>query len=181
MASGPSETLHRALISLGSNVDPERHMPLAIAILRRRVHLLRVSSAWETPPVGPPGQPAFLNAAALLETRLGPAAIRSQVLRPIEAELGRQRPADPYAPRPIDLDLVLYNDHVSLDAGAPLPDPDLLRHLHLALPVAEIAPEIRHPVTGETLAEIRRRLLQDDPSACRRVRRRPDVSLDASP
>ena len=131
-----------------------------------------VSRVYQSRAAGPPGQPDFLNAAILIDTELTPEELRWR-LRGIESDLGRVRTEDRYAARPIDLDLVLYDDLIADDAPARLPDPELLVRAYLAVTIAELAPELRHPLSGETLATIAGRL---SPAAGLTVR--PDVVLD---
>jgi len=147
------------LIALGSNIEPRKNLPLGLERLRRRLPLVAVSRIYETAPVGAAGVPAFWNAAVRATTDLAPAKIKWQVLRAVEAELGRVRTGDRNAPRTLDLDLVLYGDLVLEDPGQGLilPDPELLTRAHLALPAADVAGELRHPETGSTLEEIARR------------------------
>jgi 2-amino-4-hydroxy-6-hydroxymethyldihydropteridine diphosphokinase len=164
--------MHRAVVLLGSNVDRERALPQAVALLAARVRLQALSSVYETDPVGRPEQPPFFNAAAVVETDLDPATFRRDVLAPIEAQLGRRRTSDKWAPRTIDLDLVLWDDEVGEVEGRPVPHPELLTRAHVAVPVAELLPDVAHPVTGERLAEIARRLAGQT-----RIVRRPDVRL----
>lgn len=153
-----------ALLSLGSNIEPAKNLPAAVRRIAERFVLRAVSAAWETLPVGPPGQPAFLNAAAVILTSDAPGQVRSS-LRGIERDLGRRRPAGPYEPRPIDLDLTLYAGLVVSADGLRVPDPALLRHAFVAVPAAEVAPAWRHPETGETLQRIASRLLAELPAA----------------
>lgn len=160
----------RVLVSMGSNIDAERNLAAALRRLRERCHVSSVSTVYESDPVGTTDQARFLNAAVLLETELTPAQLRSQVLRPIEHELGRVRTADKYGPRTIDLDISLYGDQVLELAGHRIPDPDILRHAHVAVPLADVAPEQRHPETGQGLGEIAREL----PRAG--LRPRPDLA-----
>jgi 2-amino-4-hydroxy-6-hydroxymethyldihydropteridine diphosphokinase len=165
----------RVLITLGANLNAEHNLREAVRRLAARVRLLAVSPVYETPPVGRTDQPNFLNAAALLETNLTAADLKAQVLGAIEQELGRVRTADKNAPRPIDLDIAFFGDQI-LDLGSRhIPDPDILKHPHLARPLADLAPQMRHPETGETLAEIARRL----PSGG--LTPRPDISLWPQP
>jgi 2-amino-4-hydroxy-6-hydroxymethyldihydropteridine diphosphokinase len=107
-------------------------------------------------PVGSPGAPTFLNAAVSFTTELAPAILKFDHLRPIEAGLGRARGPDPNAPRTIDLDIALMGDlvvHAPLD-GIEIPDPDILTCAHVALPLADLGPDIIHPIALETLAGI---------------------------
>jgi 2-amino-4-hydroxy-6-hydroxymethyldihydropteridine diphosphokinase len=169
-----------ALLGLGSNVEAEANLPAAVELLATRIALRRVSSAWATPAVGPAGQPAFLNAAALVHTPLAPDELKRDVLRPIERSLGRSRSTDRFAPRTIDLDLVLYPvaalpDRVSAETppappGSLVVDPDLVREAYLAVPAAELIPAWIHPGTGEPLARVAERLVASLPPE-RRPRR----------
>ncbi|NPA91442.1 MAG: 2-amino-4-hydroxy-6-hydroxymethyldihydropteridine diphosphokinase [Chloroflexi bacterium] len=131
----------KAVIAFGSNIQPERHVPLAIQRLGDHVRILAISRVYETPPVGAPHAPTYWNGALLVETDLPPRELHDRVLRGIEKELGRVRTHDPYAPRTIDLDLVLYEGVTSEDPTLPLPAPDIFRYAHVAIPVAEIAPD----------------------------------------
>lgn len=146
-------------LSLGSNVEPQRNLPRAVALLALRFRLRAVSRVWETEPVGAPGTPPFLNAAVLIATGLAPGALKHEVLRPLEARLGRVRAGDPYAPRTLDVDIALY-DELILEAPPlelTIPDPEILTRAHVALPLADLSPRTRHPVTGEPLARIAER------------------------
>jgi len=165
--------LIRAFISIGSNVDAERNLPEAVRRLAGLCRLLSVSPVYETQPVGTPSadQSNFLNAAALVETELTAAQLKSQVLQPIEQELGRVRTANRNAPRTIDLDISLYGNQVLEVGGRHIPDPDMLRFPHVAVPLADLAPEQRHPETGETLADIAQRM------PCSGLLPRPDITL----
>ncbi|HEV8628779.1 MAG TPA: 2-amino-4-hydroxy-6-hydroxymethyldihydropteridine diphosphokinase, partial [Thermoanaerobaculia bacterium] len=167
-----------AIVSLGSNVEPRRNLPAAARLLAERTRVLAASSPWETAPVGPSGQPTFLNAALLIVTDLPAARLKSQVLREVERQLGRERGGDRYAPRPIDLDLTAYGRELIRLDGRELPDPELVRHVHLALPASEVAPDWVHPATGETLAALAGRLLAAVPPASR-PRRIEDIDLRA--
>jgi 2-amino-4-hydroxy-6-hydroxymethyldihydropteridine diphosphokinase len=162
---------HRVYIALGSNIEPEQNLREAIRQLAARCTLLAVSPVYQTRPVGKTDQPDFMNAAALIETELEPAALKAQVLQEIERTLGRVRSADKNAPRTIDLDITLYSDQV-LDLGQRhIPDPDLLRYPHIAVPMSDLAPQYVHPESGEKLQEIAERM----PSAG--LVPRPDIEL----
>lgn len=167
-----------AYLSLGSNLDKERNLPAAVRLLAAHGRLLAVSAVYETAPVGNPDDPAFFNAAAALETDLAPAELKQQVLAPIEQQLGRQRSADPNAPRTIDIDISLYDDAI-LDLGKRrIPDPEIVRFAHIAAPLADLAPGYRHPETGETLAEIAARVTA---AAGQPLLRRDDIALHGGP
>jgi 2-amino-4-hydroxy-6-hydroxymethyldihydropteridine diphosphokinase len=125
---------HVACLLLGSNLHPRKNLALGVELLRQKVKIVQISSVWETPPVGGEG-PNFLNLARLVTTSLGVEALKTKLLRPLEAQLGRVRSADKNAPRPIDIDIVLYD-------GRNL-DPNLWRYAYRAVPVAEILPDYR--------------------------------------
>ncbi|MCO6449834.1 MAG: GTP cyclohydrolase I FolE [Caldilineales bacterium] len=146
----------RILITLGSNIHPEQNIPAAIRALRRHPHitLVRVSHTYRSAAVGGSGeQPEFHNAAAEIEAAIEPAQLRRE-LRQIEAQLGRKRTSDKYAPRPIDLDIAMIGERVLEVDGHPIPDPEIARFPHLVLPLADIAPEWRHPILGISLRQI---------------------------
>jgi 2-amino-4-hydroxy-6-hydroxymethyldihydropteridine diphosphokinase len=170
LSGEPSQSAEReveALVALGSNLAPERHLPAAVRLLRERTVVRALSSAWATEPVGPAGQPPFVNAAVCLRTALPPDRLRDEVLRAVERELGRERTPDRFAPRPVDLDLAAYDPTRSTSGDRPLPDPDLLLYVHIAVPAAEIAGDWVHPATGETFAAIAERLLAALPADAR--------------
>lgn len=163
-----------AYLSLGSNLDKERNLPAAVRLLATHGRLLAVSAVYETAPVGNPDDPAFFNAAVALETELPPAELKQQVLSPIEQQLGRRRSADPNAPRTIDIDISLFDDAICDLGKRRIPDPEILRFPHIAVPLADLAPDYRHPETGETLARIAVRVTG---AAGQPLLRRDDVAL----
>jgi 2-amino-4-hydroxy-6-hydroxymethyldihydropteridine diphosphokinase len=141
----------RAYLAVGSNLDPEDHVRRALRLLRERLRITAISSFFRTPPLGRPEQPDFLNGVVEVETDLPPRELRA-VLREIEAGLGRVRTADKFAARTIDLDLIVYAKVKEKDPR--LPDPEIAERDFLAVPLAELAPELRLPGRGETLAEL---------------------------
>jgi len=152
--------LHQACLLLGSNIRAEDNLRRAVQRLQESVGILRVlriSSIWETAAVGSDG-PDFLNLALLISTPLDAAALKSQVLRPLEAEMDRVRLADKNAPRPIDLDIIAFD-------GTPV-DGLLWKHAYRASPVAELLPELRSD-EGETLGQAAERLATGE-TVCRR-------------
>ena len=153
-------------VELGSNIEPERYLPLAVAELKRRFPLPAISSVWESPPAGTTAGKNYLNAAVLLSTALPLQALKS-LLREIEASLGRTRSVDKFAPRTIDLDILVADGKVV--------EPALWQYGHLAVPVAEVLPNLRHPESGETLSRIAAQLAAQSP-----IFRREDVLLNLS-
>jgi 2-amino-4-hydroxy-6-hydroxymethyldihydropteridine diphosphokinase len=153
---------NQVVVSIGSNINREKNLPAAVELLKSHAHLLAVSPIYETVPVGLFNQPNFFNAAALVETHLNAADFKRLVLAGIENSLGRVRSADKNAPRTIDLDITLFNqDILNLDENHHIPDPDLLKFPHVAVPVADLVPDLLHPETGEPIAAIAARLLQN--------------------
>ena len=162
----------RVFIELGSNIDAERYLPRAAVALTRLGRVVDISQVYRTKPYGPTEQPYFLNAAIELRTDTSPWELRRE-LRKIEVELGRERSDNKYAPRKIDLDLCLYDDRVIQEDGLELPHPDLVERAYLARSLADLAPELQHPVSGETMRELAARL---DSEA--QYQSRPDVRLE---
>ena len=167
---------NQIIISLGSNIDKEINLPLAVQLLAQKCRLVAVSPVYETVPVGLVNQANFFNAAVLVETELDAAQFKREVLMPIEEKLGRVRSADKNAPRTIDLDISLFNGSVTdLDKNHHIPDPDILKFPHVAVPIADIVPDMVHPETGETLSAIARRLMEGMEGDV--LWERPDVEL----
>ncbi|HAU36751.1 MAG TPA: 2-amino-4-hydroxy-6-hydroxymethyldihydropteridine diphosphokinase [Phycisphaerales bacterium] len=103
--------MNQAVVAIGSNIEPERNIPAAIEQLEAVMSVLCESRFLHTEPVGPSGQPEFVNGAVLVETPLDRVGLKS-LLRGVESQLGRVRTIDRYAPRPIDLDIVVWNGRI---------------------------------------------------------------------
>jgi 2-amino-4-hydroxy-6-hydroxymethyldihydropteridine diphosphokinase len=146
----------RALVGLGSNLG-DRDATLFAALERLDaadgVTVARVSVIRTTAPVGGPPQPDFRNAAAVLETTLSPQALLALLLR-VEAELGRKRDGERWGPRVVDLDLLLYDEEQVGEPDLVVPHPRMTERRFVLEPAVEIAPGMRHPGTGRTLAEL---------------------------
>jgi len=124
----PANTFHNlAFIAVGSNIQPEQHVLQAAQLLSERVRLLATSSFYQTEPLERPEQPPFINGVWLIESGLPPLDIKETLLLDIESRLGRVRTLDKYAPRTIDLDLILYNNLRCHTSALHLPHPDLTR------------------------------------------------------
>ncbi len=150
-------------ITLGSNIQPEANLRRAVQMITQNYHLAlhAVSRVYESPAIDAagqvaPGQDHFLNAAVLVESDgyFPPLALKYNMLRFIELCLGRERGPDKFAPRTIDLDIALYGDQVIDTPHITVPDPGILTRAFIALPLADLAPDLPHPVTGQTLADI---------------------------
>ena len=148
----------RVAIALGSNLgDREGYLRAAIAALAPSIDRLRVSSFHDTAPVGVGPQPTFLNATAVGETSLSARTLLETLLA-AERDLGRERPY-PGAPRTVDLDLILYGDAIIDEAPSLIvPHPRFRERRFVLEPLAEIAPDWRDPVTGQTVEELLRAL-----------------------
>ncbi len=145
----------RVFVGVGSNVEPELHVPRALARLDEAVGVLGVSTLYATPPVGRPSDPPFVNGVVEVRDALAPAPLKA-VLGRIEWGEGRRRGSDLLAPRPIDLDLLLHGDLVSTTPR--LPHPDVTTRSFVAVPLLELDPELTLPGSDVRLAEIVERL-----------------------
>jgi 2-amino-4-hydroxy-6-hydroxymethyldihydropteridine diphosphokinase len=152
-------------LTLGSNLHQERCYPLAIKKLAKLGVIAAVSKIYVTDPVGLKiGAGTFFNGAVLLLTELEPEELKTRLREDVEKALGRVHlPGQPWLSRPIDVDIALWADTVGEILGRPVPDPDILRFIHVAVPLAELAPDLVHPVDGRTLAEIAGALVGQGP------------------
>lgn len=135
----------QAFVSVGSNIHPRENMRAAILALAMQTEVVAVSTVYLTEPEGPAGQPSFFNCIVETMTQKGPDELKMQVLRRIETELGRRRSQDKYAPRTIDLDLVLYGDLVLKTGDLTIPDPGIGQKPFLAVPLSDLSPGLKLP------------------------------------
>ena len=142
----------RALLSLGSNIAPEANLRAALDALRARFGAVVASAVYRFPAVGFDG-PDFLNAAAVIESDLDPYALNDW-LHALEDAHGRDRTGPRFGDRPLDIDIVFYDDLVLEGPGHLQLPRDELRHAFVLRPLAEIAPDHLDPRTGRTLAEL---------------------------
>jgi 2-amino-4-hydroxy-6-hydroxymethyldihydropteridine diphosphokinase len=139
----------RAYVGIGSNVDAEHHIAMAVQAMRGRFGAIALSPFYRNPAVGFEGN-EFLNGVAGLDMDLTVPALKT-ALDEIESTCGRQRGAARFTPRTLDLDLLLYGTIV--DPAAKLPRADILRYAFVLKPLADIAAAEQHPVTGRTYAQ----------------------------
>ena len=148
-----------AYIALGSNLgDKEKNLRRALLLLTQQgVEVVRVSGFLSTEPYGVTDQPQFLNAVACVRTSLAPLALLD-VLLATELAMGRVRLRH-WGERNIDLDLLLYEDVVLDTPRLRLPHPDMQNRDFVLLPLAEIAPELKHPTLQKTIWELKKDLM----------------------
>jgi 2-amino-4-hydroxy-6-hydroxymethyldihydropteridine diphosphokinase len=166
----------QVFVAAGSNVEPERHLALAAAELQRVFGNVRFSPWYRNRAVGFEGAD-FINFVVGFDSALSVGEVISQ-LRQIEALCGRPPGAPKWAPRSMDLDILLYGEVVCDEPGLKLPRPDLLKRAYMLGPLADIAPEIRHPTAGATIGELWQRFDRD---AHPMERVEPPTSLRSGP
>jgi 2-amino-4-hydroxy-6-hydroxymethyldihydropteridine diphosphokinase len=150
------DPVFQALVALGSNLsDPEQQVRSAIAELQalERSRLVGRSRLYRTAPVGPPGQPDYVNAVVSLHTRLSPLAL-FDAMQAIERAHGRVRDGTRWGPRVLDLDLLTYGDLTMDVPGLTVPHPEIARRAFVLVPMSDVAPgDFAIPGAG-SLAEL---------------------------
>ncbi len=147
-------------IALGSNLgDRAANLLRAVSLLKQRgVKIVKISDFMETEPYGVTDQPLFLNAAAQVSTTLEPLPLLKVMLQ-VEQDMGRVRQRH-WGERNIDLDLLLYGERQLHSEELTLPHPDMLNREFVLAPLAEIAPQLRHPTAHKTIRELLEQLRQ---------------------
>jgi 2-amino-4-hydroxy-6-hydroxymethyldihydropteridine diphosphokinase len=147
-------------VAIGGNVEPEKYLDRALSLLQARFGALTVSPAYRNAAVGFEG-PDFINLVVKFVSGLPLPQIRG-ALQQIEAACDRPSDAPKWAPRTMDIDVLLYGDLVSDAPGLIVPRPDLVRRAYMLKPMAEIAPDVVHPMLDKTMQELWRDAGLDD-------------------
>jgi 2-amino-4-hydroxy-6-hydroxymethyldihydropteridine diphosphokinase len=140
-------------LSLGSNMgDRGANLDKALNLLSQRMQMGKLSSVYDTEPVGNTNQPRFLNMACQAFTRLSPEGLLS-LIKGIESKMGRHSKSG--EPRTMDIDILLYGEEVVEAPELVIPHPKMMKRAFVLVPLAEIAPGLVHPVSGKTIKELR--------------------------
>ena len=133
---------HLAYLSLGSNIQPEENLVRAVRLLQQHGQIGTLSNAWESESVGADG-PNYLNACLAFVSSFSPAGLKEKVISPIEQALGRKRTGNKFAPRTMDIDIVIF-DNLSCDDK-------YWEQAFVVVPLAEIYPTFKNPVLQEPI------------------------------
>ena len=144
--------MHRVYVSIGSNIEPAQHVRLAVAALQGRYGELIISSVYESESVGFAGE-NFLNLVVGFDTAQSVDEVNKS-LHHIEDEQGRDRSGPRFSSRRVDLDLLLYDDLVVDEQGLQIPRDEILKRAFVLWPLAEVAPDLVHPVDKKSYATL---------------------------
>lgn len=139
-------------ISIGSNIDRDKNISSSLHALKKHFGDLIVSSVYETEPIGFSGDP-FYNLVVGFHSDLEVKSV-GKLLKQIETDHGRTHNSKKFAARTLDLDLLLYGNLIITDGRLQLPRDEIIHYAFVLEPLAEIAPDLKHPITQETYAEL---------------------------
>ena len=140
---------HLAYLNLGSNIQPEANLPKAVELLSKVGEILKISRVWESEAIGADGQ-NYLNACLSFRCTAALIELKEKIIDPIESALGRVRGEDKFAPRTIDIDIILFDDEPLDYNNWTLP--------FIVIPLADIYPDFKVPENGELITETATRL-----------------------
>jgi len=142
-----------AYLSLGSNLgERDNNLRQALTLLSEKVSVEEISSVYETEPVGYKEQPLFLNLVCRISTNLPPEELLL-LAKEIEAKMGRM-PSFPNSPRPIDIDILFYDNQIVETPNLTIPHPRLKERAFVLIPLAELAPDLIYPSLGKSIARL---------------------------
>jgi 2-amino-4-hydroxy-6-hydroxymethyldihydropteridine diphosphokinase len=144
--------MHTAWLGLGSNVNANQHIQAAIDALREQFESVEFSPAYSSTAVGFDGED-FINLVARVETDMSPLALR-QYLRDLEDRYGRKRDVPKFSDRSLDIDILLYDDLVLLSPVLEIPRAEIIKFAHVLKPLADLDPELMHPIERRSMADI---------------------------
>lgn len=143
---------HQYYLGVGSNIEPEHYIPLAINLLSLKMDIQKLSNVWESLPVGGLGA-NYLNLTLLANTYIEPDRIKDTIIHPVETELCRVRNSNKYSPRTIDIDVLIVDNRII--------EPAIFTQAFWALPLSEIYPALKNPITEEPLTNAATRLFSE--------------------
>lgn len=166
--TSPSHTVY---VSIGANLNPEANLQRAVELLRERCHVLALSAVYQSPAYGFAQQPDFLDIAAKIETTLTPLDFKVTVLDPIEKACGRDRASQLHkdGPLPLDMDILLWDEDAFTFGDKPwrVPNKGITRFAAVAIPLAEIAAAVLHPLEGVSIGTLAERFPQAERDSVR--------------
>ena len=141
-----------AYLGVGSNIDARKNIASGIAALRERFARIRISPAYRSAAVGFDGND-FINLAVAVETDMGPLELR-EFLHALEDRHGRARNVPKFSDRTLDVDILLYDDLYLISPLLEIPRDEILSAAHVLKPLVDLAPELRHPATRQTMSRL---------------------------